>query len=83
MVRPVDLNDFYLQAESTEKIHQIKKTDPETEKKQFEKELAKKKEKRKRGDKKPLPGETSEPESIQEDKNKVKPDSDHHIDLTV
>lgn len=43
MVRPLDLTDFYLQAKGAKKIHQVKKTDPETEKKQFEKELAKQK----------------------------------------
>ena len=80
MVRPIDLTDFYLQAEGAEKIHQIKKTDPETEKKQFDKELAKKM----KDQKKPTSeDEGLQPESSQEEKDKNKSDLDHHIDLTA
>lgn len=81
MVRPVDLQDFYLQAESPEKIHQVKKADPETEKKQFEKELEKKLKDQEKSTSKE--DETAQEEIAQEQKEQEKPKPDHHIDLTV
>jgi hypothetical protein len=80
MVRPVDLNDFYLQAEGAEKIRQIKKADPETEKKQFDKELAKKLKEQK----KPASSqdETTQGDVNQEQKEAEDSKSDH-IDMTV
>ena len=82
MVRPIDLSDFHLQAEGAEKIHQIKKVDSETEKKQFEKELAKKMRDQKGS---ASEDESAQPESGQEEqkKDKNKSDLDHHIDIIV
>ncbi len=80
MVRPVDSSDFHLQAEGSEKIHQIKKADPETEKRQFNQELAKRMK-----DQKDSPGENeatpSKPD--QKEKDSDNPTLDHHIDLTA
>ena len=80
MVRPLNSTDFYLQAEGAEKIHQVKKPDPETEKKQFEKELTKQKKGQKDSASK---DEIVQPEPAEEKEDKSESDSDHHIDLTA